>query len=153
MKGKRKPLDLVSITQSDRHTLSFLSQSLGMIAEVDLGTEHLRWMGDARFTIGLLQRVSKKVVYPCDIAVKIAIGDKESIRDHFRQTDSKRFLHTKSVGEQPVLEFGTVNDPLPDDWKFIHHAELGIFYAGNVSYLCLESPPKLTFISLQPSNN
>lgn len=105
-----------------------------MVAEVDLGTEHLRWMGDARFTLALVQRILKKTVYPCDIAVKVAIDDKESIRDHYRKTGDKDMLEVK---ELPKLEFGTVNDPLPDDWRLVHHGELGIFYAGNVSYPCL----------------
>lgn len=105
-----------------------------MVAEVDLGTEHLRWMGDARFTVGFLQRISKKTVYPCDIAVKVAIDNKASIRDHYRTPGNKGVQKTEVL---PKLEYGTVNDPLPEDWKLIRHGALGIFYAGNV---CLSTP-------------
>lgn len=102
-----------------------------MVAEADLGTEHLRWMGDVRFTVGLLQRISKKAVYPCDIAVKVAIDDKASIRDHYRKTPGKDLQEVEYL---PKLAFGTVNDHLPDDWRLIRQGVLGIFYAGNVGY-------------------
>lgn len=62
VKGIRTPLDLVSITQGDKRTLSFLSQAVGIVAEVDLGTEHIRWMGSARFTYGFLVRLLRKTV-------------------------------------------------------------------------------------------
>ena len=39
-------VDLCSVTQKDRKFLSFLSQAIGLMAELDLGTEHLRFMGD-----------------------------------------------------------------------------------------------------------
>lgn len=32
-----------------------MSQSLGLMADLDIGTEHLRWMGDTRFMVGLLR--------------------------------------------------------------------------------------------------
>lgn len=50
-------LDLCSVEQGSKPTLwSFLSSTVGMTAEVDLGTDHLRWMGDARFTYGVLKK-------------------------------------------------------------------------------------------------
>lgn len=138
---------MVSITQGECRILSFLSQSLGMIAEVDLGTEHLRWMGDFRFTVGLLQRISKKKVYPCDIAIRVAIDDKASIRDHYRSRNDNEVSQPLHGEELPTLEFGTINDPIHDNWKLVHHADLGIFYAGNVSDSCV----KLLFV-LSSSN-
>jgi hypothetical protein len=56
VKGIPMPLDLCSISQKGQPRLiSFLSTALGIMADLDLGTEHLRWMGDARFVTGLLQ--------------------------------------------------------------------------------------------------
>lgn len=48
-------VDLFSITQGGKRSLSFMSQALGLMADLDLGTEHLRWMGDTRFMVGLLK--------------------------------------------------------------------------------------------------
>jgi sphingosine kinase len=48
-------VDLFSMTQGGKRSLSFMSQALGLMADLDLGTEHLRWMGDTRFMVGLLK--------------------------------------------------------------------------------------------------
>jgi sphingosine kinase len=48
-------VDALSIVQSGRRSFSFLSQCVGLMADLDLGTEHLRWMGDNRFVYGYLR--------------------------------------------------------------------------------------------------
>lgn len=48
-------VDAFSLTQNGKRTISFMSQALGLMADLDIGTEHLRWMGDARFMIGLMK--------------------------------------------------------------------------------------------------
>jgi len=91
VKGIRTPLDLMSITQEDpseeegfRRILSFCSQSVGIVAEVDLGTEHLRWMGGARFKIGFLQRFWGKTVWPCNVAICEVEVDKAEIKRNYQ---------------------------------------------------------------------
>ena len=37
--------DLFSFTQGGKRHISFMSQSIGLIADVDLGTDPLRFMG------------------------------------------------------------------------------------------------------------
>ncbi|KAL2018309.1 hypothetical protein VTK56DRAFT_972 [Thermocarpiscus australiensis] len=111
VKGLPTPLDLVSVTQGDRRTISFLSQALGMIAEVDLGTEHLRWMGSSRFTAGFLMLAMQRKTYPCDIAVKVEIHHKEDVKKHYRQRveqagSEKRGQPQGRTGEQPDLGDG-----------------------------------------------
>ncbi|KAJ4353315.1 sphinganine kinase lcb4 [Didymosphaeria variabile] len=143
MKGLRTPLDLASVTQGDRRTLSFLSQSVGIVAEIDLATEHMRWMGSARFTYGFLIRLIKKTCYPADIAIKVVHDNKEAVRAAYRaeaakppRTHDDRIL--PPPGEAcglPLLKYGTMNDPLPDGWELVPHDELGNFYAGNLAYM------------------
>lgn len=48
-------VDVCSLTQNGKRTLSFMSQVVGLIADLDIGTDHLRWMGEARFTYGFLR--------------------------------------------------------------------------------------------------
>ena len=98
VKGVSTPMDLVSITQGDRRILSFLSQALGIVAESDLATEHLRWMGEARFTYGFLVRLFKKKVYPCDVAVKVEIEHKDGVKEHYRRVRSYHSLTTLGNG-------------------------------------------------------
>lgn len=141
VKGLRTPLDLASVTQGDRRTLSFLSQSVGVVAETDLATEHLRWMGSARFTWGFLVRLIGKRVYPADIAVKVEYDTKAAVREAYRAESSKpprsndaRPLPAEDAG-LPPLKYGTINDSLPSSWQLIPHDNLGNFYAGNIAYM------------------
>ncbi|KAF2855910.1 sphingoid long chain base kinase-like protein [Plenodomus tracheiphilus IPT5] len=155
VKGLRTPLDLASITQGDRRTISFLSQSVGIVAETDLATEHLRWMGSARFTFGFLVRLITKTIYPADIAIKVEHSTKPSVRDAYRAEAAKpardtddRPLPTTDAG-LPALKYGTINDPLPSEWQLIPHDKLGNFYAGNIAYM---SPDANFFPASLPSD-
>ena len=152
VKGVETPMDLVSVTQGDRRILSFLSQSLGLVAESDLATEHLRWMGESRFTLGVVQRLFQKKVYPCDLAVKVEIDHKDGVKEHYRNEMSTTSLPglngsgtENSLGEDqtgssehegeglPPLKYGSINDALPDGWELVPHDKMGTFYCGNVS--------------------
>lgn len=154
VKGIQTPLDLMSITQGNNRTLSFLSQSLGIVAETDLSTEHLRWIGQARFTYGFLVRVLRKNVYPCDIAIQCAMEDKASIKEHYKKAlenqepaSERRGNKSVDLGDDsvsgtdsgseglPPLRYGTVNDKLPDGWEMVSYDRLGNFYCGNVCVL------------------
>lgn len=154
VKGIMTPLDLISITQGSTRTLSFLSQSVGIVAESDLGTDNIRWMGQARFTYGFLTRLLKKRIYPCDLAVKVVIEDKAAIREHYRQESERRgtlgerrgnkdendddsAASTSAASEEglPALRYGTVNDKLPSDWEMVPYDTMGNFYCGNVRCL------------------
>ncbi|RDA90691.1 hypothetical protein CP533_3924 [Ophiocordyceps camponoti-saundersi (nom. inval.)] len=138
IKGVVTPLDLVSITQGDRRFVSFLSQALGIVAESDLATEHLRWMGSARFDVGVLARVFRRKCYPCDLAVKVEVDDKDGVRAHYkRQTAANSAdLGNEHEGEDlPPLQYGTVQDELPPGWELISHDKMGVFYCGNMAYM------------------
>ena len=146
VKGLRTPLDLVSITQGNHRTLSFLSQSVGIVAESDLATEHLRWLGSARFTYGLLVRLLGRKVYPCDVAVNVEAATKPQVREHYRRAlnDQTRCEERRYDGESastaakhrlPDLKYGTVNDELPEGWKLLPHDKLGNFYSGNMAFM------------------
>ena len=131
-------------------------QSVGIVAESDLATEHLRFLGGQRFTYGFLVRLINKMVYPCDIAVKVAIDDKQAIREHYKREQSNfepaserrgyRSHHlldddaSASTGSGsddslPPLRYGTINDKLPEGWELVPYDKLGNFYCGNVSPL------------------
>ncbi|KAL8722475.1 MAG: hypothetical protein Q9225_001039 [Loekoesia sp. 1 TL-2023] len=149
VKGIRTPLDLISITQGNQRTLSFLSQSIGIVAESDLATEHLRWLGSARFTYGILVRLLRKTVYPCDLAIKVEVATKAEVREHYRRALNDRSLpeqHRDSPDSEehdgrqkepslPPLQFGTINDELPKDWTLLPYDNLGNLYSGNMAFM------------------
>ncbi|RMZ69219.1 sphingosine kinase [Pyrenophora seminiperda CCB06] len=109
VKGLRTPLDLASVTQGDQRILSFLSQTLGIIAEADLATEHLRWMGGHRFTWGILTRLVRKKSYPVDIAVQVTHATKPAIRAAYRAATAHASSHNH-VDTRPVP---LATQPLP----------------------------------------
>lgn len=158
VKGVPTPVDLVSITQGDTRNLSFLSQTLGVMAEADLGTEHLRWMGEHRFTYGTVKQILKKKEYACDLWVKMEIETKEAIKAHYRRerensadkmtttsstTGSRVGGGRESTAESeaeaaagdglPPLKYGTVADTLSEEWTKVDADHVGTFFAGNVS--------------------
>ena len=168
VKGLRMPFDLMSVSQGDKRTLSFLSQSIGIVAESDLGTENLRWMGDARFTYGFLVRLIGKTQYSCDIAVKAVTENKSEIKRHYAREVAKRrriaqhrsrdtsspSSATPSSTALPPLRHGTVSTPLSTStptssiasstapaWSpLAPYPNLGSFYAGNMCYMAEETP-------------
>lgn len=158
VKGVRTSLDLASVTQGDKRTLSFLSQSVGVVAESDLGTDNIRWMGDFRFTFGFLVRLLGKTLYPIELAVKTEIEDKTEIKKHYAREMARRQnspvashdILDKELEAQtglglPPLKHGTINDPLPKDqssgWtKLQAYPNLGNLYCGNMCWMAADAP-------------
>ncbi|GAC94218.1 potential sphingoid long chain base kinase [Pseudozyma hubeiensis SY62] len=63
---------------------SFLSQAIGILADLDLGTEHLRALGDTRFLIGYATSVLRNA--KCDVDVDIKLGARGTkSREEMRQ--------------------------------------------------------------------
>ncbi|KAL0490387.1 hypothetical protein AKO1_003211, partial [Acrasis kona] len=62
-RGFYSPLDLMSVYQKDKRAYSFLSITWAVIADVDLGTENLRWMGGARNLVGAVRSIMKQKYY------------------------------------------------------------------------------------------
>lgn len=155
VKGVRSPMDLMAITQGDQLSYSFLSQAVGIVAETDLGTESLRWMGNFRFTWGILVRLLGQNIYPAEISVIGDDGDKRAIRQAYRAAlqehqgaTAKQLPSQRSdegslesgEDELPTLKYGTVNDPLPPEARTQDHPDLGNFYVGNMCYMTASSP-------------
>jgi sphingosine kinase len=147
IKGRRAKLDLVSVTrQGGERRLSFLTQSVGIIAECDLATEGLRWMGDTRFVLGYLTRTMGKKVWPCDVAVGVQLEEKDDVVDAYYArlegtADGKAedTVVDEKDDQLPALRFGTVDDDLPAGWAMTPYPNLGNFYAGNMAYVSKDS--------------
>ncbi|KAJ5805822.1 ATP-NAD kinase-like domain-containing protein [Penicillium pulvis] len=143
IKGIRQPIDLMSVTQGDKRYISFLSQSVGLLAECDLDTENMRFLGGKRFAVGFLQRLFNPPVYGCELAVYDTTGQSDSYADRpgCQTNEQSRSL--------PHLQFGSVNDILPDSWKREQHPTLGIFFAGQFPFVDAKSK---VFPDARPDN-
>jgi sphingosine kinase len=162
VKGIKTRVDLASITQGEKRTLSFLSQSYGIVAECDLLTEDLRWLGDMRFTVGFIKRIFRKTVWPCDLAIGVEIADKNDIQRDYRLSFELPAAHSPippdtldelratipevdtgfAVPESeglPPLKYGTINDPLPTQWELTPFPNLGNLYSGNMPFMAADA--------------
>ncbi|KZO95738.1 hypothetical protein CALVIDRAFT_499519 [Calocera viscosa TUFC12733] len=84
VKGRVMAMDLASCTQGDTRRITFVSQTLGLMADLDLGTEGMRWMGDKRFIVGFIRGVITMKPCPVKIWLKVAESDKQKMADVFR---------------------------------------------------------------------
>ncbi|KAF2770978.1 hypothetical protein EJ03DRAFT_269657 [Teratosphaeria nubilosa] len=161
VKGVRTPLDLMAVTQGKQRYYSFLSQAVGIIAESDLGTESLRWMGSFRFTWGILVRMLGKTTYPAEVSVVAETSDKHAIRESYCNTVSEleaaaaKQIHDIDSAQEtsetdlPPLKYGTVLDPLPPAFETQDMPTLGNFYVGNMYWM---SPDAAFFAAALPSD-
>ena len=69
LRGRQAPLDVASVVQCPGgRFFSFLSVTYGMISTMDVGTEHLRWLGGMRFIVGAIQQVIQQNTYGVKVA-------------------------------------------------------------------------------------
>lgn len=165
IKGVRCPMDLVAITQGARQYYSFLSQATALVAETDLGTESLRWMGPFRFTWGALVRLLSQTVYPAEVSVAGEEADKDAIKASYRRAVAAQDAARSAAldpevfdpdlasdppdGPLPPLRYGSVADPLPPAFATRDLPDLGNFYVGN---MCLMSPAAPFFPTSLPAD-
>ncbi|KAI9070372.1 hypothetical protein FKP32DRAFT_1586212 [Trametes sanguinea] len=79
IKGRPMKIDLFSFTQGEKRYISFMSQSMGLIADVDLGTDPLRFMGAQRFILGFIYEVIRHKSNPYKVSIKVAQSDKRKM--------------------------------------------------------------------------
>ncbi|TFK29975.1 hypothetical protein FA15DRAFT_663292 [Coprinopsis marcescibilis] len=136
VKGKPMRTDLFSLVQDGKRSISFMSQSLGLMADLDLETEHLRWMGDTRFMYGFLRGVLAFEPCPVQLSVKIAEKDKDKMAEAAYARNQTPFPSSKdaeagSPSALPSLKY------LPDDeegWYTLEEPVLFV-YAGQGPYV------------------
>ncbi|KAJ7030638.1 ATP-NAD kinase-like domain-containing protein [Mycena alexandri] len=118
IKGQPLPLDVCSVTQGDTRIYSFLSQAFGLMADLDMGTEWIRWVGGIRFVLGFLYGAITGRRYDVEITLKIVESDKRRMADaynthqQFLSPSAERKVAASDV-RMPQLEFGTSDSPLP----------------------------------------
>ncbi|KAG5360225.1 Sphingoid long chain base kinase 5 [Yarrowia sp. B02] len=146
IKGRAIPVDYMAVTQGDKRVVSFLSQAWGLVADLDLGTEHLRWMGGARFTVGAIARIINRKTFPCEIAVKVYTRDMKELSKHYQKyiVDRMDPLNSEEIAKLDPnvfasLKYGTVNDPIPSDWEVTTSKGMSNFYTGKMPWVSADS--------------
>lgn len=135
VKGKSMAVDLCSVVYDDHRYFSFLSQNYGATAYADLGTESLRWMGDARTIVGLLSEIFARNTYYIQAAVQVIDSNKETIRDNYKRTvDNEAWLPQNELEGSIVDTIPDLSEPVPDDWKVIE-GDISFFLTSKVPLL------------------
>jgi sphingosine kinase len=140
VKGIPMSYDLMCVTRGSKKDLAFLSQAYGLMADTDLGTEHLRWMGGARFTVGAAIRLLGQKKYPCDIYVKYAYQDKKDAIEYFKNNYNKP-VDPSSPRDESVLfnlKFGTIEDEVSSNWAKIDGDTLGSLFVGKMPWVAAD---------------
>ncbi|CAI4997471.1 CPS_HP_G0127270.mRNA.1.CDS.1 [Saccharomyces cerevisiae] len=101
--------------------LSFLSQTYGVIAESDINTEFIRWMGPVRFNLGVAFNIIQGKKYPCEVFVKYAAKSKKELKVHFLENKDKNkgyitFEPNPSPNSSPdLLSKNNINNSTKDE--------------------------------------
>ncbi|KAG0188924.1 sphinganine kinase lcb4 [Apophysomyces sp. BC1034] len=120
IKGTRLDLDLCSVTYPDHRYFSFLSHNYGITSYADLATENMRWMGDARTVVGLMQEIFARNTYPLEAAIQIVESDKETMKTNYQAARASNIevSEDKTTGEI-VDRIPDLSKPVPEDWMVI----------------------------------
>lgn len=164
LKAPEIRIDLMCCSQpsyKDQPRLSFLSQTYGIIAESDVNTEFIRWMGPARFDLGVLLNILQRKKYPCEVHVKYAAKTKNELREHYTYHKSKigrgESQETLDASNQDISESAfelkyPLSDEIPEGWETVDPTitnNLGIFYTGKMPYV---APDAKFFPAALPSD-
>ncbi|WWD04871.1 hypothetical protein V865_002942 [Kwoniella europaea PYCC6329] len=108
LKGQTLPIDLCSVLllPSLQRRFCFLSTALGLMVDLDIGTEHLRWMGDNRFLYGFLRGIANNKNCKTKIHLKVVEDDKISMARKARDRVKQRTIKDDKVwggGTNPLV--------------------------------------------------
>lgn len=84
---------------------SFLSQAIGLFADLDLGTDDMRALGDSRFLIGFFSGVLKNGICEVDVDVKFGEGgssNRKEMREKFKKFKWEEMEESKDEDDDEV---------------------------------------------------
>lgn len=147
-KGRTRPIDILSVLQPPTTRFySFLSLNFGLISNLDIGTEHLRWMGNLRFTIGAIQQIFQGKTYQAHVAVvphQSVQSSPEAAKDSMSDSNSQQGLRDERPPGPPVplldaflSQTSSTAWPaqLPQGWEEVNGEALQLFAACNLPWL------------------
>ncbi|CAE6482199.1 unnamed protein product [Rhizoctonia solani] len=140
IKGQRMPYDLCSFTQDGKTSISFLSQAIGLMADLDLGTENMRWMGDTRFIAGFLRGVASNKPCAMTLSIKVANRDKAQMVKSLHEFKANPKPPTNTMPpttanwENIITPQHAQDDINSSDWLTFDKPVLYV-YSGTMSYV------------------
>ncbi|KFM24516.1 Sphingosine kinase 1 [Auxenochlorella protothecoides] len=139
VKGCTSPMDVSSVLQPPaRRVFSFLSLTYGMIPNLDIGTDHLRWMGSPRFVLGAIHQIMKQGAYPARVSfVDVRHGVVQGAGHVEEGTNGAGppMRHIGAFQSLPDGSSGIASLDLPAPWQPLLAGEVQFFAACNIPWL------------------
>ncbi|WBW73569.1 sphingoid long chain base kinase [Schizosaccharomyces osmophilus] len=137
IKGVKKSFDLMSFDQKGDISYSFLSANYGIIADSDVGTDNLRFMGENRTILGFLIRLFQKPTWKCKVEMEVVSSDRNEMRKAYLQrlqqaTINKNGGTTDRIVNMPWYNEGNISRVTIDI------QDLSVFYAGLLPYVAAD---------------
>ncbi|ODO05276.1 D-erythro-sphingosine kinase [Cryptococcus wingfieldii CBS 7118] len=107
VKGEQIPIDLCSVLLLPSRTrrFSFLAQAIGLMVDLDIGTESLRWLGDTRFLVGFLKGVVTNKGAKCRLKMKVVEDDKlKMARKAKERVKERKGAEVLGGGQDPLSD-------------------------------------------------
>ncbi|EEB07341.2 sphingoid long chain base kinase [Schizosaccharomyces japonicus yFS275] len=142
LKGIPTHYDLLSFTQKGKRCVSFLTANYGIVADADIGTDNLRFMGENRAVLGFLMRLFRTPDWKCRVDMDVVSSNREEIRRMYLRT-----LPSGSILEREIpkplqrdrdltnLQYGDETSPIPENWVSLDIPDLVVFCAGKLQYI------------------
>ena len=129
-----KQVDLFEMIYNDKKEYSLLSQTWGMISDIDIGTEWLRWIGELRFFWGIFKFLFKNTPNKGIINYKLDNTDYKSIEGDFTLFCASNVKWISS--DFKMLPDANMNDQLIDIIYIVNYA-MSFFEKILLLYYCL----------------
>ena len=126
LKNKRSPMDIVSVLQpqpqQQQHKRWFmcLTTTFGFIADLDLNTEHLRFLGGVRFTLGGIYQILRGRT----TKAAVAFVSKEAA-GRMGRTGGGHLDELKDKASDNLLR------ELPEQWTLMEYDDFQFFVCAN----------------------
>ena len=155
VRKRSKPMDLVVInTASGRDMYSFLSVGWGLLSDIDIESERLRFLGEPRFTVWSLLRTMNLRSYKGRLSFKLAQqpapsteatvrrpgvsrevdGDRFNGGDAWKQREAYATAEALPCHTPPATHLRPLGEPVPEDWQVVVDDFL-FMYAVNCAYI------------------
>lgn len=113
-RGFYKPLDMASVHQKDKIYYSFLMLSWGIISDIDLGGDSMRWMGDIRVPLNAIKCILSKNAYS---------GKIKYLKENNPKFQNKKFNSFVNIQEEKEINFDLKNY-FSEEWKILKGEEI-----------------------------
>ena len=119
--GKKIGFDLIEVETPEKRCISFLGVTIGIVADVDIGSEIIRFLGFMRSYLLVAYKILVPRVYHAKVSY-LPLGKDES----------GKFIPVKPT--DPKIYLPPLDHPVPSDWVSEHGRYL-LVYALNLCFL------------------